>query len=326
MRGLPAFLTRNWTLKLSAFGIALLLWISVRVEAPSRQTVPNVPVRVTLADPEWALLGNPSPAEVMVRFGGPSRELLRMAVDRPTILIPLNQVVSEDTTVVIRPEWVRVQDRPNVVVEEIQPSSVALSLEPIVRLDLPPALRLEGELPDGLALRSEPTVRERELRVSGPRSRVTELDSIRLQVLNLDDVRESGPVPVSIDRSRLEGLQVQPERVQVEFEVEEAEVLVLEEVPVTLAESGWEERWELSDSVAQVTLTGAPSLLEAVNPDQVVLRVTLPGADLPESAGDRRTTELELRGVSALLRAEWDPQEVTITRREEPAADPGSGP
>ncbi|TVR63529.1 MAG: hypothetical protein EA422_09225 [Gemmatimonadales bacterium] len=325
MRGLPAFLTRNWTLKLSAFGIALLVWVAVRAEAPSRQTVPNVPVRVTLADPEWALVGNPSPAEVVVRFGGPSRDLLRMSVDRPTILIPLNQVVSEDTTVVLRPEWVRVHDRTDIVVEEIQPSSVTLSLEPIVRLDLPPALRLEGELPDGLALRANPTIRERELRVSGPRSRVAELDSIRLQPVDLGEVQESGPVTVSIDRNRLEGLQVQPERVQVEFQVEEAQVLVLEEVPITLAQSGWDEQWELSDTVAEVTLTGAPSVLDALNRGQVALQVTLDPADLPDTAGESRRAELELRGVSPLVRAEWAPQEVTVTRREEPDDDPGSG-
>ncbi len=325
MRGLPAVLTRNWTLKLSAFGIALLLWVAVRAEAPTRQTVQGVPVRVTLADPEWALVGNPSPSEVVVRFAGPSRELLRMAVDRPTVLIPLNQVGSEDTTVVLRSEWVRVQD-PDVVVEEIQPSSVTLSLEPIQRLDLPPALRLEGELPDGLALGAEPVVRQRELRVSGPRSRIMELDSIRLRPLDLGSIRESGTVTVSVDRNRLERLQVQPEQVQVEIQVEEAETVELDEVPVILPAARWEERWEVSHPTVQVTLTGAPSLVEALDLDALRLQPTLEEDDLPREPGASRSVELEIPGLSPLIRAQWDPREITIIRREDPGDEPGGGP
>lgn len=323
MRGLPAFLTRNWTLKLSAFGIALLLWVAVRAEAPTRQTVPNVPVRVTLADPEWALVGNPSPSEVMVRFAGPSRELLRMAVDRPTILIPLSEVGSEDTTVVLRPEWVRLQD-PEMVVEEIQPSSVTLSLEPIQRLDLPPALRLEGSLPRGLALSAEPTVRQRELRVSGPRSRIVELDSIRLQPVDLRAIRETGPVTVSIDRNRLEGLQVQPELVQVEFQVEEAETLELDEIPVRLPVVGWEERWDLSSPTIRVRLTGAPSLLDALDLEALRAEPAVAEGDLPDEPGESVSSDLEIPGLSSLIQVEMNPREVTITRREDPGEEPGS--
>jgi len=47
---LSGFFSRNWTLKLSAFGIALLLWVAVRAEAPNRQELTGVPVRVELAD------------------------------------------------------------------------------------------------------------------------------------------------------------------------------------------------------------------------------------------------------------------------------------
>ena len=50
VRFLPGILTRNWTLKLVAIVLAVLLWLIVRVEAPDRQSIPSVPVVVQVSD------------------------------------------------------------------------------------------------------------------------------------------------------------------------------------------------------------------------------------------------------------------------------------
>ena len=143
---------QNWTLKLAAFGVALLLWVAVRAEVPNRQEMPGIPVSVVVSDPGWELVEEPNPATVTVRFGGPSRELLRMALDRPSLVVPLDGVLSGDTVVLLRNAWVGVQQWPGVIAEDIQPSSVRISLETVESVDLPPALRFQGELPDHLAL------------------------------------------------------------------------------------------------------------------------------------------------------------------------------
>ena len=192
MGSLSSFFSRNWTLKLSAFGVAVLLWVAVRAEAPTRQELRDISVRVEVEDPEWALVGGPMPPTVTVRLGGPSRELIAMAVDRPTIVIPLEAVTSGDTAVSLSNSWVRVQDRPGVVVEEIQPSSVRLTLEPIERVMLPVATRIEGELPAEFAMAGLPQVFPPGIRVSGPRSLVSELDSVRLLPLDLGEVDRVG--------------------------------------------------------------------------------------------------------------------------------------
>jgi YbbR domain-containing protein len=314
VRALPGVLTRNWTLKLSAFGIALLLWVSVRVEAPSRQTVSGVPIRVNLADPQWALVDDPSPSSVVVRFGGPSRELLRMAVDRPSLVIPMDQVGSSDTTVVLRNEWIRLQDRPNVVVEEIQPSSVALTLEPIQRVELPLAVRLNGELPSGLALTRRPEVIPVEVRVSGPQSRLEEMDSVPLRPFDLSTLESSGRVPVSVRSDVMEGLHIQPARAELDFQVEAAGQRVVGEVPLAMTVEGWEERYQLSHSSGSVTLTGALSLLEELDEGAIWLRVRLEDDELPEEAGDEVEAALEVEGLPELVEVEWSPREVTVVR------------
>ncbi|MSR22210.1 MAG: hypothetical protein EXR92_01500 [Gemmatimonadetes bacterium] len=127
MGSLSGLLIRNWKLKFSAFGVALLLWVAVRAESPNRQEIAGVPVQVDIGDPAWALVDGPVPASVTVRFSGPSRELMSIAFDQPAVVIPLEEIASGDTIVLLRTSWVRVQDHQGVVAEDIQPSSVRLT-------------------------------------------------------------------------------------------------------------------------------------------------------------------------------------------------------
>jgi YbbR domain-containing protein len=321
---LSGFLTRNWTLKISALGLALLLWISVRVEAPNRQELSGVPVRVDLADPGWALTDPPSPATVQVRFGGPSRELLRMAMDRPTLVIPMDQVASGDTTVILRNQWVRVQDRAGVVVEDIQPPMVRLVLEPIERIALPPAIRLEGELPPGLALSAPPLPAPGEIRVSGPRARVLAMDSVPLLPVNLSTIQGSGAVQVEVAPADLDGLQFQPLSVEVEFRVEDRVERVVSGIPIFLwAEDGQgaPEGLAVLPATAAVRLSGARSLVERVDPTGLRLVVDSNGRNWPEP-GDEEFFPLRVDGVPALVRGAAEPGQAGV-RRPEPQEDPG---
>ena len=71
MAFLPGILERNWQLKVLALAMAVLLWTVPRFEGQSSRVLDEIPVRVQLNDPNWALVGEPVPAEVTVPFGGP---------------------------------------------------------------------------------------------------------------------------------------------------------------------------------------------------------------------------------------------------------------
>lgn len=318
MSSMSGFFSRNWTLKLSAFGVALLLWVSVRAEAPDRQTLPEVPIRLELNDPDWALVGGVQPATASVRFHGPSRELIRNLVDQPRIVVPVDRVASADTTIVLQPGHVRIQDRPGIVVDDIQPLSVRVSFEPVRRVELPAAVRIAGDLPDGLALARWPTPLPGMLRVSGPESRVEPLDSIRLRPVDLASVEESGRVAVSVDTTGLAQVLVQPARLEVEVDVVERAERALEDVPIVLSVPGWDELYELTTTSAEVRLTGAARLLDAVVPGSLYFLVDLEEGDLPEEAGEERAGALVLQGVPRLLAAEHEVEEVTVRRRDLP--------
>ncbi len=324
MSALPGFLTRNWTLKLSAFGIALLLWVSVRVEAPTRQTVSGVPVRVDLADPQWTLAEEPSPTTVVVRFAGPSRDILSMAVDRPSIVVPLDEVSSADTSVVLRNHWVRVPDRPNVVVEDIQPSSVRLRLEAIQRVDLPVAVRLEGQLPEGLAMVDAPRVTPSAVRLSGPEGRISERDSLWLEPTDLAAIEGPGALEVAVDTTGLQGLQVQPSRVQVELEVANRVERLLDEVGVTLDLDDWEEAYAIQPAGVPVLLSGARVLLDQVSPEDLRLLVAVDEDELPDEPGDEVGISVSgalLEGLPEYVDGEIEVEQIRIIRLDDPAEE-----
>jgi YbbR domain-containing protein len=301
---LSGFLSRNWTLKLSAFGIALLLWVAVRAEAPNRQELEGVPVRVELSDPEWALVGDPTPTTVTVRFGGPSRELMRMALDRPSVVIPMDEVASGDTIVLLRNSWVRVQDRPGVIAEDIQPSSVRLVLEPVERVNLPLVMNLQGSLPGDLALSAAPVTDPLEVRVTGPRSRLQPLDSIPLQPLDLAEITSSGSIPVAVDLAGLEGFEVQPTMLRIEVMVEDRIERVVSGIPVVLPEEFEASPMiQVLPSTGTIVLSGARSVVERADPRVFRLVAEMAGAELPEP-GSEATFPLHVTGIPPMLDVE----------------------
>ncbi len=321
MKGLPGFLTRNWFLKLSAFGVALLLWFAVQVETQSSRQDYSVPVQIDLGDPQWAILEDPAPTSVTVRFAGPFREIVRLGTDRPNLVIPMSQVTTGDTVVILRPQWVRVQDRPGMTVEDIQPPTVRLQLEPIVRHDLPIAVRLEGELPERWARSGPPRVVPDEVRVSGPESRVLALDSVRLATVDLSGIREAAPLQVQVDTSASRRLQVIPNRVELDLRLEARGERRFEALEIQLGIDGWEELWEVDVEQAALRLSGALSLIEGLEEAALRLTLDLDADDLPAEPGETATFALVLEGVPDFVSAELEPGEVTVRRREEPGLE-----
>lgn len=318
MGSLSGFFTRNWTLKLSAFGIALLLWVAVRAEAPNRQELPGVPVTVELSDPQWALVGDPTPTTVTVRFGGPSRELIRMALERPTVVIPIEEVHSGDTIVLLRPSWVRVQDRQGVIAEDIQPSSVRLTMEPVDRTTLPASPRWEGRLPDHLAFAELPIMDPLELRVSGPRSRILQLDSVPLLAFDLGDVSSSGLFSIGVDTSAVPaGVQVVPTTLQVDLRVEDRVERMVSGIPIVLPAALSANEWlQLRPVTGAVVLSGARSAVERADPTLLRLVVQLEAGVLPE-VGQEAEFPLRLTGLPPLLEGELRVSSAVVRNRSE---------
>lgn len=232
------FVTRNLTLKLVALVLALLLWAVVRSESPTRVTVQDVPVQVALHDPDWTLGGSPAPPTVTVVASGPVRDMVRFAVERPRIVVPVERVQDTSEVRSLDARWVRLNGGlDGIRVEDIRPTSVELFFERLDTRFVPVAPVLSGDVPPQVQLVDGAFAEPPVVRVSGPQRRVAEMDSVRLIPIDLGGITESITMGVPVDTTGLAGLVVSPLEVRVTLRVvpapppEEPEPLPEPELP-----------------------------------------------------------------------------------------------
>ncbi len=322
MRFLPTLLARNWTLKLAAFVLALLLWVVVQMEKPERREFADVPVRVEMNDPEWALVGEAVPTRAMVRLAGPARQLLRLGGNRPSIIVPVDAVTSADTSLAIDRNWVRLQGIEDVVVEEIQPGVVVLAFERVTTVAVAVVATHMGELPPGLSLAAPLTVDPASIRVIGPASRLSDLSAIMLQPVDFTEVEESGTARVGVDRSALADLRFAPDTVSVSVLVESSVERVVG-VPVTGASRAFR-GFEFLPETMPVTLIGARSVVDRVDPAQLRLVVADDEfLDLPP--GGQLRLPVHLEGVPDFTFGTPQADSVTVRRVAAEQAAEGVG-
>lgn len=313
MRFFPGLIARNWQLKLSAFAMAVLLWTVPELGEEGRQVMEDVPVRVQLNDPQWAVAQEPIPSTVRVTLKGPTRDLLALGMNRPSIVIPVDRVESPDTAILLRFPWVRIPVGENVVVEELDPSVVNLSFEDIAvgAVSLHP--RFQGELPSGLSLARAPEVTPSLTRVSGPRSRVESLDNLTLRPLDLSRVEASGSYTRPVDTVGMSELTFAPQEATIRLLVEETVERTIDTVPLDVPVLPQDPQVLARPPSATVFLTGARSLVEEV--DYTVIRVTFSRmAASSLSPGEQVRVTLSVEGVPPLVEARVEPEWVLLRR------------
>ncbi len=205
---------------LAALALAVVLWVVVQMEQPERRAFDGVPVRVQLNDPQWAVAGTPTPSSATVRLAGTARQLLRLAGNQPSIMVPVDAVGSADTSLVIDRNWVRLQGIEGLVVEAVEPAAVAIAFEPMVAVEVPVAPTLVGAPRDELTLIAPPTASPASIRVIGPASRVAELRTIRLDPVDLSRIARSQVVRVGVGNGISgELISFSPDTVEVRVEL-----------------------------------------------------------------------------------------------------------
>lgn len=192
--------TTDWALKLIALALAFLLWTTVQADAPGQWTNDEIAVRVQNTDGDWVVSSAPSPAEVTVVFRGPTRELLRAASDRPTIIVPINQVGDSSEVHVLRPNWVIMPPgTESTQVVDILPSTVRLEFDRVDTRLLPVAVQLTGEPPAGFELAGPIEIDPLAVRASGAGRNLASIDSLRLPPIDLREHRSQDTLELTID-------------------------------------------------------------------------------------------------------------------------------
>jgi len=311
---IPGVLSRNWQLKLSAFAIALLLWVTVRVDSANRQSIP-AQVQIENQDPGWSLVGEPLPGTVEVLFGGPTSEILRVAVEGTSVRIPIESVASADTSIGLRSDWVVTQGLQGLVVQDIRPATVRLHFEPMETVDRPLGLRTRGTLDESLGLMQQLVVVPATVRLRGPASRLAGIDTVFLTALDLESIRESGGRAMPVDRAGISDIILSPDSATVRIEVEES----LERL-LTLsiaADDPGEGALELCSDTVQIRVVGARSRVQGMDVD--LLRAVVHSEDLALiGPGEERRVQVRLEGLPDLVSATQAADSVVARRSTAP--------
>jgi YbbR domain-containing protein len=309
---LPGFVARHWQLKISALAMAVLLWTVPRFEAPREEAQEGVTVLVQSNDSAYALLGDPEPPTIRVTLSGPAGELLR--VDQPTLSIPIDAVVSMDTTVELTRSMVSIPTGLDLVqVEEMTPTSVRLIFEEIINRALVLVPQTEGTLPDSLSLAGPILVTPEIAVAKGPESRLEGMDSLLLIPLDLGQVQESGAYPQQGDTSGLGLTGLSPAEARIEIQVDSTRRREFPNLQYDVPTLPTGPQIQGSPATLTVTLVGARNLLAAVNPEDI--RVKLPPEALSSLLpGQEARVDLVVEGVPPFVKAEVTPGWVTLRR------------
>lgn len=320
MAWLPPVLARNWRLKLAATALAVVLWAVVRADPSRSGDVFTVPVVAQVEDPAWTLAADPQPATVQVRFRGPTTDLIRLAREGASIRIPLDTVAHADTLVQLRRDWVVLGEGSQLMVEDILPAAVRLSLEPTATALVPVRVRTTGDFPSGLALAAPVGLNPPFVRVRGAARRLRALDSVALAPLDLDRVAKSGTYQVDVDTSVLGGLDVDPTSATLALRLEPALERDLPAVPVVAADRDGRpaDSLEIVPPTVPVRLAGARTPVTGT--DSAGIRAVVPWEALADlGPGQERRVAIRLRGLPPLVRGFTTVDSVTVRRLAGPA-------
>jgi len=306
----PRFGVRNWTLKLTALFLAILLWTAVRIEAPDRRSIPGVPVQIVLNDPNWTLIGAPDPTTVDVLFSGPMRALLPLIGQPPPLRIVLDEISNADTVLALSRDWVALPPESGVAVDELQPATIRLTFDKYESVLLPFEVSTLGVLDSTLSLASHPHVIPIRGRVRGPSRQLAQMSRILLRAFDLGTIDGSGRRSIGVDTLALpSGVDVETEDLVVEFAVEPRLVRTFVGIPVQVENN--------SGLVAEpasidVTLRGAASLIEGMSPVDIVVVAQVP---VDSVGAEGVNVGITVRNTPELVTAELHVNQVRIRPR-----------
>lgn len=216
------FFTENWTLKLAALALAILLWMAVRADAPKQQEFRNIPVEVDLRDTGWRLDGEPEPATVNVTVRGSTPALIDLLSRPPRIEVRVDRVNDSTETQVVPLQWVELPgvDPRDAQVVGLRPDTIRLHYERLAARTLPVEVRTTGDLPQGLALALPIQTNPAAVEVRGPADALARLDSVPLLPVELSGLRATTNVPARVDTAAMGGaFQFEPREVNVVLRV-----------------------------------------------------------------------------------------------------------
>jgi len=209
----PALTTvvlRNWPLKLAALVLSLMVWVII---ASEETTSALVPVQLELEVPAALALTRPAPG-VRALVIGSGRELIKLYASPPVVRVVIPAGAAPPRwRLAVAPSDIQVPRNAKVSIQDVEPREVEVEIDRMVQRAVPVALRGVVEPESGFALGGTPTLAPAEVRVSGPRALVFDLDSVRTESIELRGLTAPVEQRVPLDTAAHPMLHIAPREV-----------------------------------------------------------------------------------------------------------------
>jgi YbbR domain-containing protein len=247
----------DWLMKLVALAISIALWVGVTgLSQPTQLRMSGIPL--TLRYSNDTEVTNAPVQEVNIVISGDKRKIDQINKNDLIMALDLTDVPAGDRTVLLTPDKVSLSLPTGIKLDEIQPASIPIRLEPVEIKEIPVNAVTEGTLPEGMEIYSQ-TVAPQKIRVRGPANLMRSLASVTTDKIDLtnrtaDFTARQVPVSVSNPKATLLDAAVDVIFRIGEKRVERSFVVSVKDEP---------------KRKATVVLFGAQSLFEDVKADDI---------------------------------------------------------
>lgn len=261
MTGIRVALTKDLRVKALALVMALAVYVHV-FSAQSREMTYSVPIVIAPLSGGFALTHAP-PKEARVRVHGSGKDLLKLRtrgfhaevrLDSPRSGVLQRPLLGADFRL---PRGVNAHS-----IEVLSPTVLDLQIEPAATVELPVAPRMGGAVPADRALVRMPTPSPRTVHVTGPRSVLAALDSVRTLPVTVEGIRGDFEREAGLDLPP--NVVADPARVRLRVELEERLERRSALLPVDVSLPPWTQLIAVDPDTGSVSISGAVSAIGQV--------------------------------------------------------------
>lgn len=219
------WMTGNAGLKVTALVLAAITWFFVKGITSDRRVIQDVPLEIKVK-PGLALLRS-DPATVGVVVSGTREDVRQVSRQDVSAVLDLSRDDRMgEWTVPLRTRMISAPRR--VLVDEVQPARVRVSVDQLVERELRVEAQLTGSLPSGLAI-EQVIITPLSVRVKGPKSVLESMSGVATLPIDVTGRRTS--FRESVELAPVESLTGESERRWVQADVRIVEGHSVDTVP-----------------------------------------------------------------------------------------------
>jgi len=273
-----SFFTDHLGVKLLALLLAVVIYAHVYTDQ-EQEAILRVPLRVTGLPADLVLTEKP-PGEVELAARGSGKQILKLRVQHPVLLVNLNEVRPGQVQRMLSPVDVALPVGSQVVVTEIRdPHLVEFMVDTLITREVNVRVLPEGRPPEGFVLGADPRPEPSRVAVRGPSHLVEDLDHVTAGPLLLPDLVEGVQhveLPVHTEDERL---HADPPEVSVETRLEPLATRAFGDIVVRMEGLPTVQAARVEPDSAEVVLAGPQVALAMLEPSD--LRLHLDVRSLP---------------------------------------------